>query len=54
MNRVEFITLAIKAAEVFGRIHDSAILDAQDTIKAIGDAIVEALNEGYDVEDEEE
>jgi hypothetical protein len=50
MNRKEFIELATKSAEVFGRMHENHILDAQDTIRAIADAIVDALNEGYDIE----
>jgi hypothetical protein len=54
MDRKEFIELATKSAEVFGRMHEHHILDAQDTIKAIADAIVEALNEGYDVEKQAE
>jgi hypothetical protein len=47
MSRKEFIELAIEAAKVFGSLHDKGILDAQDTVKVLGDCIVDALNEGY-------
>jgi hypothetical protein len=48
MNRKEFIELATRAAEVFGEQHFRGVLDSADTVKAIGDCIIDALNEGYD------
>lgn len=53
MERKEYLELAIKAAEVFGELHDSGVINAQNTILEIGSSIVEALNEGYHTESNE-
>jgi hypothetical protein len=39
MNRKEFIETAISAAKVFGDLHYSAILDAKETVRELGDSV---------------
>jgi hypothetical protein len=47
MNRKEFIETAISAAKVFGDLHYSAILDAKETVRELGDIVVDSLNDWY-------